>query len=243
MESETKSRYLDCEKCGEKIAERYLEGVGGWSGRWVKEPCPVCAEKKKKAEYERFKTLWLDKMDHRLKDVGVPKRFIPAKLDIKLDMSKSYYFCGPPGTGKTHIATGMLRAIMEAIEPVWNDRRDEYWPPEFRGVFITAPELLLEIRDTFKSSGEASEKSIVKKYSEIDVLVLDDLGVEKTSEWSMQMLYMILNGRYVEMKQTIITSNLTLEQLAQKLDDRLASRLAELCTVKNFKGKDKRLQM
>ena len=63
---------------------------------------------------------------------------------------------------------------------------------------------------------------IINKYSLVDWLVLDDLGIEKTSDWSFQTLYLIINQRYEKLKPVIFTSNLSLEELAGQLgDDRL----------------------
>jgi DNA replication protein DnaC len=71
---------------------------------------------------------------------------------------------------------------------------------------------------------------------------MDDLGVEKTSEWSMQTLYTITDWRYRELRQTLVTSNLTLDEIAGKVGDRIASRIAGMCKVVELKGKDRRIK-
>jgi DNA replication protein DnaC len=83
---------------------------------------------------------------------------------------------------------------------------------------------------------------VVDKYSRCPLLVLDDLGVEKTTDWALQTLYVILNNRYTNYRQTIITSNLTLEEIGNKLGDRIASRIAGMCSIIQMKGKDKRIK-
>ena len=109
-------------------------------------------------------------------------------------------------------------------------------------LFVSIPDLLLEIRHSFKEKSETDEQDIINKYSEIDLLVLDDLGIEKTSEWSIQTLYTIIDRRYRDMKRTIITSNLNLKEIADKLDDRISSRIAGMCDCITLKGADRRLK-
>ena len=72
--------------------------------------------------------------------------------------------------------------------------------------------------------------------------MLDDLGVDKTSEGSLQTLYTIIDRKYREEKQTLITSNLTLDEIAEEVGDRIASRIAGMCKVVEIKGKDRRLK-
>jgi DNA replication protein DnaC len=103
------------------------------------------------------------------------------------------------------------------------------------------PELLLKLRGTFKNSSESDESEIIKTYSEAKILYLDDLGVEKVSDWALQTIYLIIDRRYSEMLRTIISSNLSLDQLADRLDDRIASRIAGMCEVIKMTGKDRRL--
>ena len=70
---------------------------------------------------------------------------------------------------------------------------------------------------------------------------MDDMGAEKTTDWSMSTLYVLIDKRYSEMMPTIITSNLTVAEVADKVGDRIASRIAGMCKVIELKGKDRRL--
>ena len=72
-------------------------------------------------------------------------------------------------------------------------------------------------------------------------LALDDIGSEKATDWALQMLYLLIDRRYSQMLKTIITSNLTLDQIADRLDDRISSRIAGMCKIVSIKGKDRRL--
>jgi DNA replication protein DnaC len=72
-------------------------------------------------------------------------------------------------------------------------------------------------------------------------LILDDLGTEKVSDWVLQSMYQIINARYVQMRQTVITSNHSLEELRSRIGDRIPSRIAEMCEVFELRGKDRRV--
>jgi hypothetical protein len=88
---------------------------------------------------------------------------------------------------------------------------------------------------------ERGEMGLIEKYAGSRCLIMDDLGVEKTSKWSMQALYSIIDRRYRDERQTLVTSNLTLNEIAEKVGDRIASRIAGMCKVVEIKGADRRL--
>jgi DNA replication protein DnaC len=69
---------------------------------------------------------------------------------------------------------------------------------------------------------------------------MDDLGTEKPSDWVIQTLYVIINSRYEEDKQTVITSNYSLEEIRKNLNDKIASRIIAMTEVIEIKGIDRR---
>lgn len=168
-----------------------------------------------------------------LRDIGVPSRYLNATVKRLENLTDSLYLTGLRGTGKTHTAAAMVKEIML-------DKTPDHGRAGIR--WISAVDLLLEIRGSFRDGSERSEDGIIEDYGESRLLVLDDLGAEKTTEWSLQTLYTIIDRRYREERQTIITSNLSLDELADKLDDRIASRLSELCRVVVLTGPDRRTQ-
>jgi DNA replication protein DnaC len=126
---------------------------------------------------------------------------------------------GNTGSGKTHLAISILKEILER-------RKTDFAMGDFRPALVTAPELLQRLRESFGSGTMETESEIIDKYSSCELLVLDDLGSEKTSEYAVTSLYIILDRRDRELRPTIITTNLSLKEIDEKLGARIASRLS-----------------
>jgi DNA replication protein DnaC len=199
---------------------------------------------------------------------GIKKRFMNATLDDfepkyrqQFTTDKGLFLTGPRGVGKTHLMAAMIRqeildkepesytGTIKHADPVYEYlqyyRPDEYAFP----LFISVPELLLEIRGTFgqryidpDSGPPDTEASIISFYSRYKVLYLDDLGAEKASDWVRSTLYLLINRRYENERRTVISSNLSLDQLADQLDDRIASRISEMCKIVKIAGSDRRIK-
>ena len=139
----------------------------------------------------------------------------------------STYIWGNIGSGKT----------IQAVFMMLNELRNKG-----QALFTSVLELLLEFKNLYSNKEEeTTELNLVEKYSEIHLLVLDDFGVERTTDWSFQLLYIIINRRYENMRKTIITSNFNLEQLAEKLgDDRIPSRIQQMCKIIKLPNKNYR---
>lgn len=187
--------------------------------------------------------------EHLFTNWGVPKKHIQSSFEnyhggdeVKkylLEASKNnqdILLCGKTGCGKTHLAVSIIRGKIErATKPF-----SEYYSEKKPAIFITVPELLFEIRQTFNAKdGDENEKCIVDRYSETSLLILDDLGAEKTTEWAESILYLIIDRRNRDEKWTIVTSNLTLPEIEQTLGARIASRLSDMKVI-NIKLPDYR---
>jgi DNA replication protein DnaC len=141
--------------------------------------------------------------------------------------------CGSIGTGKTYQAFGALRRIAET------------GPARFEMIATTAPDLYARLRPGGSERGGEAE---LKRHSRIQLLLLDDLGTEKPSEWVEETNYRIFNERYNACLPLIITTNLLVRgpeggrtpDLAGRLGERLASRLAETAHVVTLTGADLR---
>jgi DNA replication protein DnaC len=191
--------------------------------------------------------------DDYLKRFSVPTRFISAKkADFPNKIWKEVYpmedglfLYGGSGSGKTHLAVAVIREVVSTHKPrIYFDTTNWRWrlarqiPPRF----ISIPDLLLTIRSTFEKNSETSEERIIADNTSDGIMLFDDLGAEKTTDWSLQTLYTIIDRRYREEQPTIITSNQDLESLSHKIGDRITSRIAGMCKVLFVSGGDRRLK-
>ncbi|MBB4711156.1 DNA replication protein DnaC [Streptomyces luteogriseus] len=136
---------------------------------------------------------------------------------------KSLLLVGPTGTGKTHYAWSLLGAVAETGTQV-------------RWQMHTAADLYASLRPR---DGEDSE-STFERIANAHLLVLDDLGASKWTEWVEEITYRLINHRYEECLPSIFTSNLPPTELRDALGGRVASRLTEMCDRITLKGDDRR---
>ena len=139
---------------------------------------------------------------------------------------KGLLLIGREGTGKTHVAVGILKEII---------RRG------FTGLYWNVPELFLELRRLMNDDVDRTEADLFDEAANADLLVLDDLGAERVSDYVVDRLYVLINGRYENDTATIITTNRTVEELRAQIGPRIASRICEMCVQMEFPQGDYRL--
>ncbi len=147
-----------------------------------------------------------------------------AQVERAEKCRQGLFLWGVPGTGKTHLAVAVLSEKLDVGTP---------------GLFIEVPDMLARIRETFNGNG-ASAEQMIRAVCEVDVLVLDDLGAEKPSEWVKEQLFRIVNTRYSNCRFTVVTTNLTQKELALRIGERTVSRLIGMCDVIQLDGVDRR---
>jgi DNA replication protein DnaC len=182
-----------------------------------------------------------------LQRCGVPERYINAdSTDIKghedhINVMDSFYITGAVGSGKTHMAVAIMKHYICGREIYYDDKQKVYrFKIDKDPIFVVVPELLLHIRSCFDSNTKDVEREVIEKYASTPFLILDDLGTEKTTDWALQTLFIIINRRYNAELPTVITSNLALALLADILGERIASRINGMCLYVELDGKDRR---
>lgn len=132
---------------------------------------------------------------------------------------ESLLLWGEPGNGKTHLAAAIVNELSKKGYIV---------------VFQSVPELLQRVRSTFNSENKENETQIMRALLECDLLILDDIGAEKTTEWVEEKLFNIIDGRYRKELPTLYTSNLEPKELKNQVGKRSYDRMVETSlTVKN----------
>ena len=131
------------------------------------------------------------------------------------------FLYGSYGTGKTGLAVSIMRAYIERACR--------------SAMFVTAPDLLDAIRESYEKSNEPAE-DVLRRAKRAGFLVLDDIGAERPTEWVREKLYQLVNHRHGEELATVFTSNLTLGELADRLGERTCWRIAEMCEIVHIEG-------
>ncbi|SNR75202.1 ATP-binding protein [Desulfurobacterium atlanticum] len=218
---------------------RYCSGTG-----WViVESDNIKQARRCKCQFETLKKEFL-------KTSGIPRRFRKCKFSnfkpetvsqkVALKECKEFFklypftdrgivLYGEPGVGKTHLVVALLRNIIEY--------------KGLKGKFVDFRNLLIDIKTTFDTR-ESSQK-LLSDIMDIPLLILDDVGAERTTDWAKDILSTIINYRYTKNLPTIITTNLMFDSpldnsFASRFDDRTESRIYEMCKIVRVEGDDYR---
>lgn len=236
-----------CEGLGLRVVER--EG-----GLRVAEPC-VCRQ--------------AERQTRRLERARIPQRYahcrledyVPnysgnnATLNAALVQARNFVkaypletngngllLTGSIGVGKTHLAVGILQELV--------------FEKGVKGLFYDYRDLLKQVQNSYNRSVEATELEVLQPVFDAEVLVLDELGASKPTDWVWDTVAHILNTRYNDRKTTIITTNypnlapgaaasengaraaMREETLGDRIGERMRSRLQEMCVVVDMRGED-----
>jgi DNA replication protein DnaC len=168
---------------------------------------------------------------------GSGSQFLALTLAQRLvreypSVERGLLFMGPCGVGKTHLSAAILRGLIEKGIPC---------------LFYESGALLKEIQSSYNPVSQTSESKVLTPVYETEVLVLDELGATKPTDWVRDTMMQIINTRYNDKKLTIFTTNYLDkpqserdEKLEERISVRLRSRLYEMCKTVHMDGEDYR---
>lgn len=226
-----------CEKHGV-----YQEVTRNLMGIPFRSKCPICSkeraekesqEKQKKEAQEKYMR-WLGKINN----AGIPERFKTRTLETYVvdtnnsKQQKIFGFCkdyaanfqqirktgqsfmmlGTVGTGKTHLSIGVALEVMKNGNSA---------------VFSSASKIFRAIKDTYHKGSHQKESEVMAIYTQCDLLIIDEVGVQRGSDFEKETFFDVINERYENMRPTIILSNLTIEEIKVFLGERVFDRLRE----------------
>jgi len=211
-------------------------------------PCPQCQASQR--------------LNERLQQSHIPPRYFDRGFDVYSihhasqeralkkaveyvegfpNVPRGLLFLGPCGVGKTHLSVAMLKTLVE-------DRG-------VTGSFVDEAELLRRLQYSYGPDSPDTEREVLLPLMDVDLLVWDDLGTGRPTEWVRETLRMVINHRYTYRKQTIISSNWPLrsaagrglttgrsaeQTLPERIGRRLFSRITEMCEIVEIDGPDAR---
>lgn len=161
---------------------------------------------------------------------GAEVRQFPGQAEALLawrGRAPGWYVFGGVGRGKTHLAAAICRHQASRGRSAR---------------FLSSARLLETIKLTFEAESREEARYTLKRYEEADVVVIDDLGAERATEWAETELTRWIDGFYEREAALVVTSNLDIDQLGKHLGARIASRVAGMTAPLQLTGPDRRLQ-
>ena len=237
---------LDYERCNCKDAQKY------WNEYDMKK-LQMFEEEKKLRKMQEF----ANKVDKIIKNSKMSKRNLNYKFEnfeVNSNNKKVYQslkeyseklansverkgliLVGNNGVGKTHLACSIANELIKNGIPI---------------IYGTLINLLAELKNTYDVYNNISEMKIIKLYEKVDLLIIDDLGKEKPSEWGLEKLFTIINSRYENNLPVIITTNYDQNSLINRLSingeietaKSIISRLYEMCYLVKIEDRDHRIK-
>ncbi len=245
-----------CPHCGRDLETEWfefppaLQRKYGRPGEWYYNPCtPGCEQKNDQREWaamrrearvgnlrersglsKRMKGYSFSNFDpfanppSTTKAVEKVQKYL-ENWEENREAGRGIYLCGDVGSGKTHLAVAVMNELITR--------------KRVPGLFVTVPELLDNLRGAYKNPGQDIDEWMAA-VKNAELLVLDDLGSERVTEWVRERIFVIVNHRYREALPTLFTSNIGPEELPAQLGERTASRIISMSEGVQLNGKDYR---
>ena len=235
-----------CPDCGNPLravfmdSAAYLEATGK-QPHWAELPCDVCEQNRMIADIEaRAAAAQKARLGRLLEDSMLKRRFVEKTFENfllcgahrdrqgkVLSYTRGFaddfahhrkagtwlLFVGNTGTGKGHLCAAIINRIIQS---------------GYSALFTKTPRLLREIKDTFNRDSEVTQSEILRRMAELDLLVIDEVGVQFGTDTERMILYEVLDLRYEAMLPVILTSNIrNMKTLEKILGERIIDRLFE----------------
>nr|DAL15753.1 MAG TPA_asm: Replicative helicase [Caudoviricetes sp.] len=212
-----------CERHGDyPLTYRRWLGNAQFGARMSRAGCPECIREAKEIEAYgqiavpvRFQGKTIDGYVAETAGQKEVKQFFQdyvASMDENIRRGCSIILLGNPGTGKTHLACALVMAAKRAGKTA---------------LFTSVAKTVRSIRETWNAAAVKTERQVIDAYTGVDLLVLDEVGVQSGSENEQNLLFAVLNERYECMRPTVLISNLNKEGVEKIIGDRAMDRLRE----------------
>lgn len=162
-----------------------------------------------------FDTSLYDKenIDIAIKAKNIVSAYVKKFGEMQAIGKGLFLYSNTRGSGKTRLTISVGNALIKVHKQ--------------RTRFITTIDLLGKIKESYDKDNNFTEQKLIADFCEIPVLILDDIGTEKTNDWVREIFFKILDTRMINLKVTLVTSNLSIDALNH--DERIKSRLRKMC--------------
>lgn len=209
-------------------------------------PCPTCSQERealqKRIEAEKEAQRQVEILNRRLDDMGVPKRYRGLSLDnysptkdqvrahgsaisfvenFSVDDSQVLILCGNTGTGKTRLASALMQTL------------------DF-GLYIRAIDISRQVRASY-SKKDVSEIDVIDYFVSQQLLVIDELGVQRQTEDESMLITDLIDRRYADLKSTVIISNYNKTRMAEIFGARAWDRINQDAITEPMTGETLRV--
>ena len=225
-----------CDNCG---GSGWL--IEEWEHEEVARRCPDCRTSNQADVRRRAAEIPPRYRNQGFSSFRTPHKLQENALKLAIDFvedyprSKGLLFVGPCGVGKTHLSVALLEALISE--------------KKVRGRFVDETDLLRRLQYSYGPGSEETEREVLQPLREVDLLVWDDLGTSRSTEWVRETIRMVINHRYTYDKATIFSTNRAIEaegrptreeSLEERIGLRLYSRILEMCNIVQLEGPDAR---